>query len=168
MSDNKFKLGLALAREKVLEARIAALESTVAPIVREFEEYDRIRYEPVPTTYNPRNGGKPEENGVMVRVRLMRALCASVGPVDPQKYDDTLLPFLALMRKELHANSHKGDRNGWLGMSSGTAIGEVSHHGRKLAAAVARSDIDAIKEHAADVANCAMMLLDVYGGLGRA
>ena len=27
-----------------------------------------------------------------------------------EKYDDVLLPFLTLMRRELHANSRKGDR----------------------------------------------------------
>lgn len=113
MSDYKFKLGLALAREQELIKRVAQLEAS-------------------------------------------------------QKYDDTLLPFLALMRKELHANSHKGDRDGWLGMTSGAALEEVEHHRQKLFYAVSTSNPDAIKEHAADVANCAMMVADVCGVLGRA
>lgn len=87
---------------------------------------------------------------------------------EQRKYDDTLLPFLALMRKELHANSHKGDRDGWLGMTSGAALSEIDHHRKKLVCAVACSNADAIKEYAADVANCAMMLADVCGVLGRA
>lgn len=85
-----------------------------------------------------------------------------------RKYDDTLLPFLALMRKELHANSHKGDREGWLGMDPLQATSEIYHHAEKLAKAVAARDYPQITEYTADVANCAMMLLDVCGGLGRA
>lgn len=87
---------------------------------------------------------------------------------EPRKYDDTLLLFLALMRKELHANSDKGDREGWLGMTSGTALAEVRHHVLKLENALADAEAPLIKEHAADVANCAMMLADVCGVLGRA
>lgn len=77
------------------------------------------------------------------------------------KYNDTLLPFLALMRKELHANTDKGDREAWLGMSSATAMTEVRHHARKLEDAVGRADAAGIAEHCADVANCAMMLADI-------
>ena len=82
---------------------------------------------------------------------------------EPRKYDDTLLPFLALMRKELHTNSDKGDREGWLGMTAGTAFAEVRHHVLKLENALADAEAPLIKEHAADVANCAMMLADVCG-----
>lgn len=83
----------------------------------------------------------------------------------PEKYDDTLLPFLALMRRELHANSKKGDRPGWLSMSKDTALLEIYWHTAKLSAAVKNGDDAAIAEHSADVANMAMMLLDVCGGL---
>jgi hypothetical protein len=82
-----------------------------------------------------------------------------------EKYDDVLLPFLSLMRKELHANSRKGDRPGWLGMDANTALLEVYWHTAKLSAAVKNNDGPAIMEHAADVANMAMMTLDVCGGL---
>lgn len=85
-----------------------------------------------------------------------------------QKYDDTLLPFLAMMRKELHANSHKGDREGWLGMTLLTAMNELTHHHNKLGEAVEAVDAPQIAEYASDVANCAMMLADVCGVLGRA
>ena len=84
---------------------------------------------------------------------------------EPRKYDDTLLPFLALMRKELHANSHKGDREGWLGMTSNQALLEVSHHVKKLEKA---EGLPQAAEYAADVANCCMMLLDTAGGLESA
>ena len=83
-----------------------------------------------------------------------------------EKYDDTLIPFLALMRAELHANSDKGDRPGWLKMSSETALLEIYWHTAKLSAAVKNNNGPAIIEHSADVANMAMMLLDVCGGLG--
>lgn len=81
------------------------------------------------------------------------------------KYDDVLIPFLALMRIELHANSDKGDRPGWLSMSPETALLEIYWHTAKLSAAVKNDDTALITEHAADVANMAMMLLDVCGAL---
>lgn len=77
------------------------------------------------------------------------------------KYDDVLLPFLAMMRRELEANSSKGDRPGWLAMDPNTAMLEVYWHAAKLSAAVKNRDVQAITEHAADVANMAMMVLDV-------
>lgn len=91
---------------------------------------------------------------------------ASAGPVTVQKYDDTLLPFLELMRKKLHANAYKGDRPGWLSMSADKALLEIYWHTAKLSAAVKNNDGPAILEYSADVANMAMMLLDVCGGLG--
>lgn len=79
------------------------------------------------------------------------------------KYNAVLLPFMALMEAELHANSGKGDRPGWLRMTKWQALGEIKHHYQKLDVAVAEGDPARIKEHAADVANCALMLLDVVG-----
>lgn len=87
-------------------------------------------------------------------------------PIAPaEKYDDVLMPFLSLMRKELHANSRKGDRPGWLSMDANTALLEVYWHSAKLSAAVKNNDGPAIQEHSADVANMAMMVLDICGGL---
>lgn len=85
----------------------------------------------------------------------------------PGKYDETLLPFLALMRNELHANSHKGDREGWLRMTLEQALDEIQRHADKLFVPVMNHDREAIREHAADVANCAMMLADIAGVLSR-
>jgi len=82
-----------------------------------------------------------------------------------EKYDDVLVPFVSLMRKELHANSRKGDRPGWLAMDANTALLEVYWHVAKLSAAVKNNDGPAIMEHSADVANMAMMVLDICGGL---
>ena len=85
-----------------------------------------------------------------------------------QKYDDTLLPFVALMRKELHSNEGKGDRPGWLAMSADTCMLEIIYHFGKLQASVKRGDGDGINEYAADVANMCMMLTDICGSLAYA
>ena len=81
------------------------------------------------------------------------------------KYDDVLIPFVALMRAELHANAAKGDRPGWLTMTPDRGLLEIYWHTAKLSVAVRDGKAEAIREHAADVANMAMMLLDVCGGL---
>ncbi|MFJ3154003.1 hypothetical protein ACIPIX_07660 [Pseudomonas protegens] len=78
-------------------------------------------------------------------------------------YGDTLRPFLALMVRELSANSHKGDRGGWLGMTAAMAFNEITYHHDKLGEALSALDYPQISEYAADVANCCMMLLDVMG-----
>jgi hypothetical protein len=82
-----------------------------------------------------------------------------------EKYDDVLLPFLTLMRRELHANAGKGDRPGWLRMNPDTALLEVYYHLAKLQKAVKHNDGPAIMEYGADVANMAMMVLDICGSL---
>lgn len=93
---------------------------------------------------------------------------AAVAPLTAEKYDDVLQPFLALMRKELHANSDKGDRPGWLSMSAEALLLEVYDHVAKLQKAVRHNDGDRILEHSADVANLAMMVLDRCGGIAWA
>ncbi len=80
-----------------------------------------------------------------------------------QKYDDVLLPFFAMMRAELHSNADKGDRPGWLEMDNKTALLEIFYHLAKLQKAVKNGDAAGIKEYAADVANMAMMLVDING-----
>lgn len=80
-----------------------------------------------------------------------------------QKYDDVLLPFIGLMRHELHANSHKGDRRAWLCMGHNQSILEAYHHVAKLANAVRDGNLAGIREHTADVANIAMMIADIHG-----
>ncbi len=79
------------------------------------------------------------------------------------KYGDTMRPFVELMRKELEANSHKGDREGWLRMDSRTALLELHYHVAKLHYSIAQDDKLRSVEFCADVANCCMMLLDVCG-----
>lgn len=83
----------------------------------------------------------------------------------PGKYDDVLQPFVALMERELHANTGKGDRPGWLQMDANTALLEVYYHLAKLQKAVRNNDGPGIQEYSADVANMTMMVLDVCGGI---
>ena len=81
------------------------------------------------------------------------------------KYAEVLRPFVALMEKELHANSHKGDREGWLQMTEEHALGEIEYHVSKLSTAMADMNPNGVREYAADVANLCMMLLDIGGQL---
>ena len=122
-------------------------------------------------SHNPhREGYGDKRKALFAYVRGLEALAAlSITPApQPEKYDDVLLPFLTLMRKELHANTGKGDRPGWLAMSPEVALLEVYYHLAKLQKAVKHNDGPAIMEFSADVANMAMMVLDVCGGLAFA
>lgn len=136
-------------KQQVLaEAFAAWMHETVAKVVKDGKVF-KIQ----------RMGRQP----VMDQIGAWEAFQA--GAAVREKYDDTLLPFLALMRAELHANSHKGDREAWLGMSTESALCEVEHHLSKLRHAVHSADGQLVREHAADVANCAMMLADIAGVL---
>lgn len=77
------------------------------------------------------------------------------------KYDFVLIPFMAMMSLELHANSDKGDRPGWLNMSEDECLLEIIYHYGKLQKAVRDEDVVLIREHAADVANLCMILVDI-------
>jgi hypothetical protein len=90
---------------------------------------------------------------------------APIAQTAPQKYDDVLLPFLSMMRAELHANAGKGDRPGWLAMDVKTALLEIFYHIGKLQKAAKKGDRDGIREYSADVANMSMMLADICGAL---
>jgi hypothetical protein len=84
------------------------------------------------------------------------------------KYAEVLRPFVALMEKELNANSHKGDREGWLKMTEEQALGEIEYHVSKLSKAMTDMNPEDVREYAADVANLCMMLLDIGGQLKAA
>lgn len=84
------------------------------------------------------------------------------------KYSDVLVPFVAMMDAELHANAGKGDRPGWLAMDRKTALLEIYYHVAKLQKAARDDEPARIREYAADVANMAMMLADVCGVLPAA
>lgn len=94
------------------------------------------------------------------------AVLARAMAVLHAEYAAVLAPFLIHMDKELRANADKGGRDGWRSMKPDTALLEIYHHLAKLQRACRNDDGPAILEHSADVANGAMMLLDVFGGLG--
>ena len=72
--------------------------------------------------------------------------------------------FVQRMRAELEANRHKPD---WRYMTLWEARAELKHHQKKLDAAVLAEDAPAIKEYAADVANCAMFVAWAAGVLAE-
>jgi hypothetical protein len=82
-----------------------------------------------------------------------------------RKYDEVLKPFASLMERELHANSGKGDRPGWLAMSAYDCLLEIYYHTAKLQKAIKDGNGDEIAEYSADVANMAMMAADICGAL---
>lgn len=99
--------------------------------------------------------------------RIESTALVSASPLDG-KYGDVLRPFVSMMNAELHANAGKGDRPGWLSMSTDTCLLEIYYHLAKLQKSVRDDAGNAIVEHSADVANMAMMLVDICGGLATA
>lgn len=103
--------------------------------------------------------------------RMRAALEAAIPHMVPVveasdgKYADVLVPFLHLMEAELHANTGKGDRPGWLAMDRKTGLLEIFYHLAKMQKAVKDDDQPGIREYGADVANMAMMLVDICGAL---
>ena len=142
--------------------KVAVSDAMIEPVVACLgDDAARLRME---------NGGESEiadnmEEAAGLIESLFGRLPQPATAVIDAKYDDVLLPFARLMANELHANAGKGDRPGWLQMSAAVAMLEIYHHAAKLQKAVKDGGGDAIREHAADVANMAMMLLDVCGGL---
>lgn len=98
-------------------------------------------------------------------IRASASTTPPVAELSGDKYDVVLHPFTTLMRKELHANAGKGDRPGWLQMDRKTALLELYYHLSKLQKAMKDDNADGIREYGADVANMAMMAVDVCGQL---
>ena len=150
---------------------VAALQSTIARLEARIAELESGRGEPI---YEQRYGGgwinigleeykrclEDPEEASSLRI-VFTAPPAPVAVVD--KYDDVLLPFLAMMRNELHANAGKGDRPGWLSMTPGECVLEIYYHLGKLQKGVKDGNELWITEYSADVANMAMMLADICG-----
>ncbi len=94
----------------------------------------------------------------------MRRECADVTSLSDaelaQRYPQ-VEAFAVRMRAELAANSGKGDRPGWLGMSLRQAWAEIAWHNAKMASAIKAEDWPLVRELAADVANGALMLDDI-------
>lgn len=70
-------------------------------------------------------------------------------------------PFVRRMLIELWANRGKGDQLAWRVMSLREAWQEIAWHQAKLAVAIKDGDAELMRELAADVANGAMMLVDI-------
>jgi hypothetical protein len=71
--------------------------------------------------------------------------------------------FASFMLDEMIANDHKGDWSTWTDLTS--IMMEFHYHEAKLILALSQGNSDLIKEHAADVANFMMMLLNATGNL---
>lgn len=85
---------------------------------------------------------------------------------EEEKEIHTLVAQMAnQMFAEMLANAGKGPRRGWLSTRPLTLVLETFYHVAKLQAAVVDRDKKRIREHAADVANMAMMLADRCGVL---
>jgi hypothetical protein len=84
---------------------------------------------------------------------------------DLPMYDEVVEAFSKYMKRELEANFQKGDRNGaggWLEVKDNKFwISELYYHVGKLQSAMMSNDIHRIEENCADIANLALMTLDV-------
>jgi hypothetical protein len=78
--------------------------------------------------------------------------------------DALVIRFAKQMRYEMVANEWKG---GWLDTDPGYLSREVLYHAAKLELALLADDKEAIRELAADVANCAMILAERMGVVDR-
>ncbi|MCZ9710613.1 hypothetical protein NB861_26350 [Pseudomonas aeruginosa] len=158
----------ALARVAELESKLAELEmqAPVAFLYRGTDMGDQLTLIRLDHYWRPKYS--TEEHDYIKGIPLYAAPPAQAQHSVPGKYDDVLLPFLKSMEHELHANAKKGDRPSWMQMDRKTALLEIYYHLGKLQKATSDNDPAGIVEYAADVANMAMMLVDVCGLLAAA
>ncbi|UJC34514.1 hypothetical protein HUK78_07870 [Pseudomonas aeruginosa] len=142
-------------------ARVAELEAKLADLEKQEPIGWFAQYCETPMRRMVQWGTKVPDCAADTFYPLYAAPVAQAQHGVPGKYDDVLLPFLKLMEHELHANAGKGDRPGWLQMDRKTALLEIYYHLGKLQKATRDNDPAGIVEYAADVANMAMMLVDV-------
>ncbi|MGG6879797.1 UNVERIFIED_CONTAM: hypothetical protein P3D01_33150 [Pseudomonas aeruginosa] len=150
------------------QARVAELETKLADLEKQEPIGWFAQYCETPMRRMVQWGTKVPDCAADTFYPLYAAPVAQAQHGVPGKYDDVLLPFLKLMEHELHANAGKGDRPGWLQMDRKTALLEIYYHLGKLQKATRDNDPAGIVEYAADVANMAMMLVDVCGLLAAA
>jgi len=83
-------------------------------------------------------------------------------PPAPAQSDVIRPEFIEVMRHEIYANARKGD---WTKFRIGRTEAEawLGEHVSKLIAAIATMDREAVREHAADVANIAMKIDECFG-----
>lgn len=67
--------------------------------------------------------------------------------------------FMIRMWSELRTNRHKGSWQDFASTANfDVLLGELKHHVAKLEADILNQNIDVLKEHSADTANCALFL----------
>lgn len=78
-----------------------------------------------------------------------------------------VLAFAKRMEAKLDLNRHKGDREGWIDDSARALLKRLREETKELARALdgAESRRERAPDEAADVANFAMMIADVCGGV---
>ncbi len=98
-------------------------------------------------------------------------LCGGPAPTGC-RCRDALDAFVAQLENELRENAHKGGRGGpggWVaGMTPDKRINELLYHVAKLSYAQRQylqgdGDAEQVREFAADVGNCALMVADGLG-----
>lgn len=110
--------------------------------------------------------------------KIAREAVRTLPTMHNPDHDEPFAAFVQAMADELRANADKGDRAGWLSAGAPVMVSEVLYHAGKLALAVreviggrppdprtAGFSPDDIREYAADVANCALMVADCAGVL---
>lgn len=151
---------------------IAALQSTIAQLQARVQELESAMGEPVidldAADWAAIQEAAAASNWIppeYFRNDWVSDVCRFLRGNEPDKYDEVLQPFLTMMRNELHTNSGKGDRPGWLSMTPGECLLEIYYHLGKLQKGVKDGNKLWITEYSADVANMAMMLADICGCL---
>lgn len=85
-----------------------------------------------------------------------------------------VLAFARRMEAKLEANRHKGDREGWMSCTPDFLFDRLRQESLELGGSIVQhrpdlniTNAECVADEAADVANFAMMIADVVGGLGQ-
>ena len=78
-----------------------------------------------------------------------------------------LAEFMLLMDREMENNSYKGGKSEYIAVNAKVLLADALYHAGKLAVAIKEESDSKVEEHAADVANLAMMALHAYRNRNR-